>query len=188
MSIAPYIAVIDTETNWYDQVMSIGIAVADRETLEPVQVRYYVLTPEDLVGGMYDDRMALTDDSPAFRGTREQVLGHICRWLDGLGVREMFAYNAWFDCTHLPELSGLIWYDIMRIAAYRQYNPYIPNWADCCKTGRLKRSYGVEPMLRMLTGDSSYHETHNALYDAVDELQIMRCLGLRVEAYAPARL
>ena len=183
-----YIAVIDTETNWYDQVMSIGIVLADRLSFAPVEQRYYVLTPEDLVGGMYDDRMALTDDSPAYRGSRERVLGHIAGWLSARGVAEMFAYNARFDCTHLPELGGLTWYDIMRVAAYRQYNPFIPDWADCCKTGRLKRSYGVEPMLRMLTGDSSYCETHNALYDAVDELQIMRLLGLGVEAYDCAKL
>ncbi len=27
---------------------------------------------------------------------------------------------------HLPELGGNAWYDIMKLAAYRQYNPKIP--------------------------------------------------------------
>ena len=33
-------------------------------------------------------------------------------------------------------------------------------------------------MLRLLSGRGSYHETHNALFDAMDELEIMRLLGL----------
>ena len=71
----------------------------------------------------------------------------------------------------------------MRLAAYRQYNPRIPAWADCCSTGRLKRDYGVESMLRLLSGTRAYRETHNALFDALDELEIMRLLGHRVENY-----
>jgi hypothetical protein len=31
-----------------------------------------------------------------------------------------------FDKRHLPELGGYAWYDIMKLAAYRQYNPKIP--------------------------------------------------------------
>ena len=31
-----YFAVIDTETNWEDQVMSIGSVIADAETFQPV--------------------------------------------------------------------------------------------------------------------------------------------------------
>jgi len=69
------------------------------------------------------------------------------------------------------------------VAAYRQYNPAIPAWAECCGTGRLKRGYGVEPMLRILSGQSSYRETHNALEDALDELKIMELLGRRPEDY-----
>ena len=75
------------------------------------------------------------------------------------------------------------WYDIMRLAAYRQHNPKIPPHADCCTTGRLKRGYGVEPMLRLLSGDRTYQETHNAVLDAVDELGIMRLMGRGLEEY-----
>lgn len=95
----------------------------------------------------------------------------------------MFAYNAAFDHNHMPELSRLDWFDIMRLAAYRQYNFRIPRSAECYGTGRLKRGYGVEPMLRLLSGDCGYQETHNALYDAMDELEIMRLLGHGLEDY-----
>ena len=100
-------------------------------------------------------------------------------------VQSIFAYNACFDRNHLPELRGFDWYDIMRLAAYRQHNPKIPANADCCTTGRLKRGYGVEPMLRLLSGDCTYRETHNAVLDAVDELGIMRLLRKRLEEYRP---
>ena len=77
--------------------------------------------------------------------------------------------------------------DIMRLAAYRQFNPCIPSDAECFSTGRMKRGYGVEPMLRMLSGRRSYYETHNALHDAMDELEIMRLLGYRPEEYIPLK-
>lgn len=38
----------------------------------------------------------------------------------------------------------------------------------------MKRHYGVESMLRLLSGDNACQETHNALFDAMDELEIMR--------------
>lgn len=34
-------AVIDTETTWGDEVMSIGTVVADSETFEVIDQRYY---------------------------------------------------------------------------------------------------------------------------------------------------
>ena len=60
-------------------------------------------------------------------------------------------YNASFDKRHLPELhDGFSWRDIMKVAAYKQHNPHIPNHMPCCGTGRLRRGYGVEQMLRIL--------------------------------------
>lgn len=47
---------------------------------------------------------------------------------------------------HLPELNGLEWYDIMRLAAYVQYNPMIPHGAPICDGAtemRLRRTVDV---------------------------------------------
>jgi hypothetical protein len=44
----------------------------------------------------------------------------------------------------------MIRWDIMRIAAYRQYNDKIPPSVECCKTGKMKRNYGVEPMYLLI--------------------------------------
>ena len=45
--------------------------------------------------------------------------------------------------------------------------------------------YGVEPMLRLLSGNDTYCETHNALFDAMDELEIMRLLNHPLASYPP---
>ena len=65
----------------------------------------------------------------------------------------------------------------MRIAAYRQYNKMIPSTAECCSTGKMKRGYGVEGILRMIGPDKNYCETHNAYLDAIDELHIVKLLA-----------
>ena len=83
----------------------------------------------------------------------------------------------------MPELKNMAWHDIMSLAAYRQHNPSIPASAECCSTGRLKRGYGVEEILRILSGNRNYSETHNAILDAIDELRIMQLLGHKLDMY-----
>lgn len=48
----PCFAVIDTETNWADQVMSIGTLIADCDTFSPVTAKYHVITPKYETGAM----------------------------------------------------------------------------------------------------------------------------------------
>lgn len=176
-------AVIDTETNWIDQVMSIGTVIADTDTFHLIDAKYHVLTPEYLVGGMYESTLFADARMQPAMCSRSEALDDLKNWFAAYGVEAIFAYNAGFDRNHLPELRGYSWYDIMRLAAYRQYNRAIPATADCCSTGRLKRGFGVEPMLRLLSGNCTYHETHNAIYDAMDELQIMKLLGHPLGSY-----
>lgn len=176
-------AVIDTETNWSDKVMSIGTVIADTDTLQLIDAKYHILTPEYLVGGMYSDTLFADSRLHPFICSRKEALTDLMTWFAAYGMHSIFAYNACFDRNHLPELRHFDWYDIMRLAAYRQSNPKIPATADCCSTGRLKRSFGVEPMLRLLSGNRTYHETHNALYDAMDELEIMRLLDHPLSEY-----
>lgn len=175
-------AVIDIETNWDDEVMSIGVVVADAETKKEIDSVYYIIEPEYRVGGMYSNELQ-SDKKKTRVINRRQALKEIKEWLNIYGVRKLFAYNACFDKKHLPEYSGYEWYDIMRLAAYRQYNLAIPSSADCFKTGRLKRGYGVEDILKMLSKNKRYRETHNAVLDAQDELEIIRLLGHDIIEY-----
>lgn len=176
-------AVIDTETNWNDKVMSIGTIIADTDTFRPIDAKYHVLTPEYLAGGMYADTLFADARLHPTICSRTEALTDLVSWFASHEVHSIFAYNACFDRNHLPELRQMDWYDIMRLAAYRQYNHKIPTTADCCSTGRLKRGFGVEPMLRLLADNHTYRETHNALYDAIDELEIMRLLGYGLADY-----
>lgn len=175
-------AVIDTETNWNDEVMSIGVIVADSETKEKIDSIYYIIDPEYRVGGMYSNKLRF-DEKEVCVANRKQALKKIRQWLDTYNVQKLFAYNASFDKRHLPEYAQYKWYDIMRLAAYRQYNKAIPDSADCYNTGRLKYGYGVENILKMLSKNKRYSETHNAVLDAEDELQIMQLLGHGISEY-----
>lgn len=178
------IAVIDTETNWYNQVMSVGAVVADGETFHVMDSKYYILSPEYEFGGMFSYALPLKNNGQARICSREEAVEELIAFLKQYNIKAVFAYNALFDFSHLPELSeGFVWYDIMKTAAYKQFNYKITDDMDCCKTGRLKRNYGVQAILRLMTDNDFYFETHNALYDAVDELKIMKLLGLPVSVY-----
>ena len=178
-------AVIDTETNWADQVMSIGTVIADADTFQAIEAKYHILPIECEIGGMYEGTLFMETPAKPILCTRAEAMADLRRWFEGQGVPSIFAYNACFDRNHLPELRDFDWYDIMRLAAYRQHNPKIPKHADCCSTGRLKRGYGVEAMLRLLSGNHTYQESHNAFFDAVDELAIMKLLGYHPSTYIP---
>jgi len=181
-------AVIDTETTWGDAVMSVGIVIADTVTFELVDKRYYILTPFKDHGGMYTYALYATGIKPDLECSREKAMAELRYFLLDHQATAMFAYNATFDYRHLPELKHLAWYDIMKVAAYRQHNPSIPDCAECYGTGRLKRGYGVESVYRMLSAKSEYCELHNALTDAIDELTIMKLLNHEMSKYALARI
>lgn len=182
-----YIAVIDTETNFDDEVISIGIVVADSISYIPEDKLYLIITPACNKPAMFGD---VLEHSRAYVDavlTRKKALERIDDFLQHYGINALFAYNANFDKSHLPELK-YYWYDIMRLAAYRQYNCKIPANRECCKTGRMKCGYSAENIYRMLSGDRRYAEVHNALTDAEDELEIMKLMGHRIETYDIANI
>lgn len=184
----PNFAVIDTETTWSDEVMSIGAVISDSNTYTPIDKRYYILTPYKNHGGMYSSVLYTENIKPNLEDSREEVIKDFVKFLSQYEAKTIFAYNANFDYGHLKELQNFSWFDIMKIAAYKQYNPKIPKSAECFSTGRLKRGYGVESIYRMLSGNEGYCELHNALRDAVDELEIMRMLGIKIGSYASAKI
>lgn len=180
-----HFAVIDTETNWADQVMSIGTVIADDITFEIRDAKYHILPTECQIGGMYEFTLFIETPVQPVLCTRQQAIADLKQWFKEYQVERIFAYNASFDRNHLPELRQMQWFDIMRLAAYRQTNPKIPPNSEFFSTGRLKRGYGVEAMLRLLSGKRTYSETHNAFHDVLDELEIMRLLGHPLEKYIP---
>lgn len=57
-----------------------------------------------------------------------------------------------FDKSKLPELDNYSWYDIMGIAANKNYNKFISEDMECFKSGRLKRGYSAESIIQLLSG------------------------------------
>ena len=178
-----FIAVIDTETTWGNEVMSIGVVLADSVDYKMVDSRYYIIDPKYKMGGMFSSEIFVKPEKMNVICSREDAVTDMKEWFSQNLVSSLFAYNASFDKKHLNEFGDYNWFDIMRIAAYKQYNHMIPEGAECCKTGRLKRNYGVEPIMRLLSENRYYYEQHNALQDAIDELKIMELLCKNVEEY-----
>lgn len=180
-------AVIDTETNYMSEVMSIGIVIADCQNMKLVDTKYYLIEPAYKMPAMYSESL-FYDGAKALIGEREQVITSLRGFLNQYGVTCIFAYNASFDKKHLCELSSYEWRDIMRVAAYRQYNKWLPSNVAYCASGRIKSGYKVEDIIKYFDGSYDYQETHNALYDAIDELKIMKNLGIAFDEYDVGRL
>lgn len=183
------VAVIDVETTWKDRVMSIGIVTitvcpdgkVERDT---VQSRYFLIKPACIEGGMFSNALRIKATKDAKAVTYADAITVIRQILDASGITEMYAYDATFDKNHLPELKGYRWHDIMKIAPYSQYNAAIVRKGlPCYASGKLRSGYGVEAMLRLLTGDPGYREMHNAYYDALDEAAIMAKIAQPLSVY-----
>lgn len=174
-------AVIDTETNWENEVMSVGIVIAEDGMFEAIDEKYIIFDEAAKVGGMFSYALVVKDQKPEVL-KKKKAIGAVKQFLKEYGISSIFAYNAAFDARCLPELSDHSWRDILRMAAYKQHNPSIPRNAICCTTGRLKSGYKVEDILHMF-GERNYEELHNALTDATDELRIMRYLRHPISKY-----
>ena len=75
-----YFAVIDTETTWQDEVMSIGVVIAHKNTYHIAVEKYYVITPECKQPAMYG--YALNDYTPFTKCNRSKAISdyvHCCR-------------------------------------------------------------------------------------------------------------
>ncbi len=181
MDMTKRFAVIDTETNWNNELMSVGVVIAEEGTFEAKEAKYVIISEAASIGGMYSGVLYLPDQNP-----EEICYSRTMKLLDDFlkikDVQDVFAYNAAFDARLLSGLKDYIWHDILKLAAYRQFNPMIPKKAVCCKSGRLKSGYRVEDILQMF-GEYGYHEKHNALTDAIDELRIMKYLDHPIDTY-----
>ena len=167
-------AVIDTETNWKNVVMSVGIVIAEEGQFVALDNKYIIIEEAAKVGGMYSYALNIKGKTPQMTD-RTGAVKAIKEYLNSFGIKS-------FDARVLPELNEYSWHDILKLAAYKQHNPKIPEDAKCCSTGRLKSGYRVENILHMF-GEEGYMEFHNALTDAVDELRIMRYLKYGIGDY-----
>lgn len=167
--------------------MTVGAVVADSETFEIEKGFYEYSYGAYMQGGYYKDRVMRSKLKPVQKHT-DDILKDLAQFYKCNGCERVFAYNAPFDKRLLPCLPEDQWYDIMRVAAYKQHNPFLPPDEEYFGTGRLKKDYGAERIYRLLSKDQSYKEIHNAYCDACDELKIMQLLGLPMAAYDVAKI
>lgn len=59
-----FFAVIDIETNWNNEVMSIGIVIAEKDTFKKVDDLYFIFDPEYKVGGMFSRVLPVKERKP----------------------------------------------------------------------------------------------------------------------------
>lgn len=59
-----YFAVIDTETNWNNEVMSIGVVIAEKDTFKKVDDLYFIFDPEYKIGGMFSMALSVKGRAP----------------------------------------------------------------------------------------------------------------------------
>ncbi len=71
-------AVIDVETNWNNEVMSIGIVLADVFDFDVIDKGYYIVYPECKTGGLYSHVLRSTDKELIRDCSRNEALNHIC--------------------------------------------------------------------------------------------------------------
>ena len=79
-------AVIDTETNWENEVMSVGIVIAKDGQFDALDSRYFVFTEAEMVGGMYSSQLYLDEVEPE-RLTKRRAIEAIKSFLKSHGVK-----------------------------------------------------------------------------------------------------
>lgn len=100
-------AVIDTETNWENEVMSIGIVIAEDGKFEAIDNKYIIFEEAARVGGMYTYTMFLKGQTPEVL-KKQKAIEAIEAYLNSNDVTSIFAYNASFDARCLPECVSIV--------------------------------------------------------------------------------
>ena len=186
---SPYFAVIDTEVNMSGELMSIGIVIARKTDFRMIRQGYVMVTPACNKAAMFSASLKYRGEKLSGfaycegKCTIAQTISAVQEFLNTNRINTICAFNLSTERRLLPFLRNKHWCDIMDIALYKQYNKYIPKDANTFSTGRLKNNSGVRGIMRMLQQDNTYEETHNALQDAMDELEMMQLLGNPLEQY-----
>ncbi|WP_341515770.1 AAA family ATPase [Mesomycoplasma ovipneumoniae] len=182
------IAVIDVETNYDNEIFSVGVVIANSTNFQSIDKQYWIIENNLKAGGKYVHNVWFPlpfefKEEAIVVQTRKEMIVQLINFLEYYEVKNWFSYTS-FDFRHLPELHKSFKYnDISIFAKSKQFNKHIPLNAETSKNGDLKRGWNAENIYRMVTKNENYLETHNALLDAIDELRIMELLNLDIETF-----
>lgn len=174
-----FFSVIDVETNFDNEIISLGIVISEWDNFSIIENHYFIFSPECQKPSLYYGQLfqPKSKDINCTNGIRSTNINELINLLKKYNIKNIFAYNANFDMRCLPELNEYKWFDIMKIAAYKQHNDYLPDTLEYCKTGRLKSNYSFEALYKLISNNPYYIESHNAIDDATDELSFMHILN-----------
>ena len=86
--------VIDTETTWENESMSIGAVIADSETMCPIEKRYYIIDPTYRNGGKFSFVLMHTRADKPMICTRSKAMSDLLERGTNHIMQQVFAYNA----------------------------------------------------------------------------------------------
>ena len=130
-----YFAVIDTETNWNNEVMSIGVVIAEKDTFKKVDDLYFIFDPEYKIGGMFS--MVL----PVKGRTPKDLL--FTRKIAMEKFKEAFEKKYWEDLFYKKENGKYqlnLWEAnrlIMLEAGIKEEHISMPGICTCCNPDLL---------------------------------------------------
>ena len=79
--------VLDTETTWDNRVMSIGAVVADAQTYQPIDAKYYILNPEYRAGGMFSYALINDEVEKPLICSREKAIKNLLEFFTSYNVK-----------------------------------------------------------------------------------------------------
>lgn len=201
------VAVIDVETTWRDEVMSIGAVIVDtQDKYRILEIAYWLVTPFCYQPAMFSRAIDLSmvkersffykkgnrvlDSVTEKEDSFEKCIAGLQALLDCHDVSSCFAYNGHFDKRHLLDIDGVAWFDLVVPFTSYDLNPYIssqkipPENLGVGKAGlRLVKEYSFFNIMRYIPGCKRYYETHNGCVDAFEEAMAMQMMKLPRDEY-----
>lgn len=143
-----FFAVIDVETDFFDNVFSTGVVIVNTLTMEMIDGAYFVVIENKDNPGMFSSHIELTkilmkqdtnyemckkiiSKVKQVDITYQDMIERIRQLFQKYDCKVIGGYNAHFDKRHLPELNDLIWFDIMPVARNFSQNKKLNSQVVC---------------------------------------------------------
>lgn len=165
------VAVLRTMTNSEGSLCAVGVVITNTADWRPIAEYRYVIAPEAETADQDVLFLPVEKDCICTSCRSEHLLFRLKQMLSEEKVQYIVSYGS-SARFFLPGID-LPWLDIQNVSAYRKYNPFIPKKAKLYRNGRMKSGYGMEAMMRIVTGDKSYIRTGNPVRDCEADLCIL---------------
>ena len=181
------IAILDAKTNFIDNIISIGVSIVNAKTFEVKTAEYFLIPEELIVDGLNNNNVNIHHIYKTYFGAQKDVENHIRKLLNQYGITNIYTFNGKFIYKQLTGLQNYHWYDIIKVAAHKQYNYKLPDNLMFNDQGRLLYKCNIKDLMEILTKTYFYYTNH-ALYDTLDIARIMKIVDLNINVYDCAKI